>query len=452
MRNMSRRNRVYNDLFSPGTIPLRKDKHMQLQQFSVKKLFGKYDHTVNFPTRAEGNREPSLVMLCGQNGIGKTTVLQMIDGFKRLDFSMFRRVPFAAAKLMFSDGSFVSVRQVKRRLSREVFPCLRVEFKKHAVDLHMSHSGPLFDKDEASVEEFRQAFFTDTTSVMVEYVSTSRLQALYQEQAARLEEKEELAKLEEEFGQDARHEFVRSRRKHGNVLLSERIGKFTKEAQLNYRRFFSSSQPDLFPKVIERLTQKCDSTYDPDDLLARMVAVKQLDDACDAYGLFKERWDITQLKPILQRKGKRALDQHALAVVTTYVEYLESRSGERKLLIDRIQTFENTVNDFLRQKIVRFHAEKGLQITTENGMDISEGQLSSGEYHLLYLLTVALTTQRRGTVIAIDEPEISMHLEWQRKLVPAILCCASMAEPQVIIATHSPDVTAEFTSACITLE
>jgi predicted ATPase len=51
-------------------------------------------------------------------------------------------------------------------------------------------------------------------------------------------------------------------------------------------------------------------------------------------------------------------------------------------------------------------------------------------------------------VIAIDEPEISMHLSWQRKLIPALLKCASSAQPQFIIATHSPDITASHPDNC----
>ena len=41
----------------------------------------------------------------------------------------------------------------------------------------------------------------------------------------------------------------------------------------------------------------------------------------------------------------------------------------------------------------------------------------------------ALITRRRGTVIAIDEPEMSMHIAWQRKLIPNLLRCASNAAP-----------------------
>src|SRR5262249_44580999 len=86
------------------------------------------------------------------------------------------------------------------------------------------------------------------------------------------------------------------------------------------------------------------------------------------------------------------------------------------------------------------------------GTALTERRLSSGEFHLLFLMVAALVTHRRGTVIAIDEPEMSMHIAWQRKLVPALLECASRAEPLFIFATHSPDLAASFPDAMVELQ
>ena len=71
---------------------------------------------------------------------------------------------------------------------------------------------------------------------------------------------------------------------------------------------------------------------------------------------------------------------------------------------------------------------------------------------LLFLMVAALVTRRRGTVIAIDEPEMSMHIAWQRKLIPALVECASNAEPLFIFATHSPDLAASCPGAMVELK
>jgi predicted ATPase len=67
-------------------------------------------------------------------------------------------------------------------------------------------------------------------------------------------------------------------------------------------------------------------------------------------------------------------------------------------------------------------------------------------------MVAALVTKRRGTVIAIDEPEMSMHIAWQRKLVDALLRCASNASPQFIFATHAPDIVAEHRESLVAFE
>ncbi len=44
---------------------------------------------------------PAVVFIHGRNGIGKTTVLRMLEGIMRLDFNPFRQIPFTSATLTF---------------------------------------------------------------------------------------------------------------------------------------------------------------------------------------------------------------------------------------------------------------------------------------------------------------------------------------------------------------
>ncbi|AEI67445.1 putative ATP-binding protein [Corallococcus macrosporus] len=133
------------------------------------------------------------------------------------------------------------------------------------------------------------------------------------------------------------------------------------------------------------------------------------------------------------------------------MEFLESRAAERALVAERLLTFEKLASELLHEKKVTVEPEVGFRIETRDGQVLVEEQLSSGELHLLYLMVSALTTRRRGTVIAIDEPELSMHIAWQRRLVRTLFQCASKAEPQFILATHSPDIAAEYPESMIDL-
>jgi energy-coupling factor transporter ATP-binding protein EcfA2 len=426
---------------------------MQLKQLVVHGLFRQYNYTIPFPLRSEDNPNPSVVLLCGENGVGKTRLLRMLDGFLKLDFTAFREVPFKFAELTFSNDTAISVKPMIRKKGKVSIECLRVKYKKNTVDIHPTHRGWLFEEESEKIEAFNQAFEEDTSSISLRFVSTGRLQNLYDEHEAREQEKERRENHAEiYFDGTVYTKDMPNRPQQHNILLLDRIRRFIRDAQLNYRRYFSSRSPNLFPKILESLTEKSMRDYSATDLIDRINVLMEQDNVSDQYGLYKELWNPDKLKRILLLRGQKAPDMHALTVANTYIEFLESRASERLLLVNRLQTFEKSANEFLKNKSIAIHMRHGLRIIEmKQGSEIEEARLSSGEYHLLYLLVTAVTTQRRGTVIAIDEPEISMHLGWQRKLLPAILECASMAQPQVIIATHSPEITYNFSDACVHL-
>ncbi|MEY4768790.1 MAG: hypothetical protein RL637_1429, partial [Pseudomonadota bacterium] len=70
--------------------------------------------------------------------------------------------------------------------------------------------------------------------------------------------------------------------------------------------------------------------------------------------------------------------------------------------------------------------------------EINAYQLSSGEKQLLVILLTVLVQDNKPAILLMDEPEISLHIEWQRKLVQYIR--ELNPNVQIIIATHSPDI------------
>jgi predicted ATPase len=186
-----------------------------------------------------------------------------------------------------------------------------------------------------------------------------------------------------------------------------------------------------------------------DEILALLRKVAAREEKQARLGLGQDRWDFGRLAGLLDG-SEGTLDQHALSVLGTYAEFLDSRSSARELVAERLLTFEETTDDFFGDKSFRVSAQEGFQISSD-GKNLSESQLSSGEYQLLFLMVSALTTKRRGTIIAIDEPELSMHIAWQRMLVPSLIRCASRAAPQLILATHSPDIAAGYPQSMIEL-
>lgn len=72
------------------------------------------------------------------------------------------------------------------------------------------------------------------------------------------------------------------------------------------------------------------------------------------------------------------------------------------------------------------------------GEQIQPYMLSSGEKQLLVIMLTALVQEGRHCVMLMDEPEISLHIEWQQRLITLIRTLNP--NTQIILCTHSPAI------------
>jgi hypothetical protein len=369
-----------------------------------------------------------------------------------LDFNIFRKVPFIKCELRFDTGDQIVVEAE----GGEPIQGLKVSFSDLNVQLHPRNPGAVSEDQAPQLEQFRERFFAATEALNFEFIDTARIMGILHPQ----EDMVELVLTPEEMLASLREVRVMRRLKGINpkarlaakqVDLATKVQKFIQEAQINYRRFFATDDPDLFPKIINRLTSAKRTHTSAEELLSRFQKIRKEDEDSMRFGLEPDHWDYNELAVFLQEKSTEPGIDYALTVLSAYVEALESRAAERQLVARRLRTFERLIADFFEDKKVLINPKQGFEIVMSSEKRLREDQLSSGEYHLLYLMVCALVTQRRGTVIAIDEPEMSMHLSWQRKLIRALVECASNAEPQFIFATHSPDIAAEYSEHLVPL-
>jgi predicted ATPase len=97
--------------------------------------------------------------------------------------------------------------------------------------------------------------------------------------------------------------------------------------------------------------------------------------------------------------------------------------------------------------------DKGIKITDNLSLGdattaILSDKLSAGEKQMLSFLCYCMFAQ--DTVIFIDEPELSLHPDWQRLLMPTLLEIAPTN--QFFIATHSPFIYAKYPDKEIILD
>mgnify|MGYP005842524955 CR=1 FL=1 len=125
--------------------------------------------------------------------------------------------------------------------------------------------------------------------------------------------------------------------------------------------------------------------------------------------------------------------------------------AETKEEIFRPQTmFIALVNDFFQRKKLSVSKSNHLKVVTQSGKELSPRELSSGEKQLLILLGEALLQAGRTAVFIADEPELSLHVEWQEKLVRSVRSLNPAA--QIIFATHSPDIVGPFQNRIVDME
>jgi ABC-type glutathione transport system ATPase component len=72
----------------------------------------------------------------------------------------------------------------------------------------------------------------------------------------------------------------------------------------------------------------------------------------------------------------------------------------------------------------------------QNGEKLTPYQLSSGEKQMLVILLTVLIENGEPYALIMDEPEVSLHIEWQQCLINLIRKLNPKA--QVILSTHSP--------------
>ena len=65
-------------------------------------------------------------------------------------------------------------------------------------------------------------------------------------------------------------------------------------------------------------------------------------------------------------------------------------------------------------------------------------QLSSGEKQMLVILLTVLIEDLKPYVLFMDEPEVSLHVDWQQRLIDLILDLNPNV--QIILSTHAPAV------------
>ncbi|MCD8282935.1 MAG: AAA family ATPase [Prevotella sp.] len=104
-------------------------------------------------------------------------------------------------------------------------------------------------------------------------------------------------------------------------------------------------------------------------------------------------------------------------------------SAQKQLFHDLIDNF------FAETKKTIIRSENEIRFS-QIGETLMPYRLSSGEKQLLVIFLTVLVEDLQPYVLFMDEPEVSLHVEWQQQLIETIL--RLNPNVQIILTTHSP--------------
>lgn len=111
-------------------------------------------------------------------------------------------------------------------------------------------------------------------------------------------------------------------------------------------------------------------------------------------------------------------------------------------LIKRLDVFTDIVNNKLNFKRIAVSNEKGLMVLRDDGAELDASKLSSGEQQIIVLYYELIFGVKDKLMLLIDEPEISLHVAWQRELLNDFHKIIELKNGHLnlLIATHAPQV------------
>lgn len=114
------------------------------------------------------------------------------------------------------------------------------------------------------------------------------------------------------------------------------------------------------------------------------------------------------------------------------------------------KTFIDIVNDLFITKNLAFSDRNQPQFHLPKGRRFGLSDLSSGEKQVYIILSEAMVQEGKRAIYLADEPELSLHVEWQQYLVENIFKLNGQC--QIIFATHSPDILGPYSKNAINIE
>jgi len=445
----------------------------QLSKFSIQGLLGEFDHTIRI------SNDQDIIILYGPNGVGKTHVLKFIHHALRGEWMQIQELSFATAALHFTDGTKLlfsfELSQTnlhsdspRRRASiAESNPPLLVklitnegEMEWQAPSVDFSDTSPmllrrLIERDlgyrridtDVYAKTNSDERFTFTQAIAEESRAISRiLSNRYLDSSTDLSLG--LPDRMNKFVNSSASTMIETQRLIMSTPLSQTPRDRTAQTLLAIDQVSKSIQTLMEQALADnsRLSQRLDRTF-PGRLFESETTEKYVE--IDIRRIHLEQQEFRARLAEYQLGGvdesnvelpQRPLETWEIAVLGRYLRDSDQKLSSFKDLLERLDLFIQTLNSRFFRKTIRFSSDRSLEITSKSGVSLEVSQLSSGEQHEIILLKYLLFDANQNSLVLIDEPEISLHVSWQKAFLSDLSKISMVSNLRFIIATHSPQI------------
>ena len=435
--------------------PRTNDPLLRVKRVAVFGLFHLYDHDVPL------HMAERVTILHGPNGVGKTALLRLIAAVFGGRYTAITKVPFRKLDIELSEGSVITFEQTEKHDKGEsAHPGLKLSLKasgktKHTSDVTLGSPrqraylegyasgdsalerlGPdlwvdrSMGEELSTVDAFKRYAGKHSRGIIdaTESVEPDWFTKLRGRVQVHLIETQRLIRMDlDDSDRSGRSSTVmmptvRDYARDLHKRITEALARYATESQTLDQSFpqrlvKAGAQPGLTTSDLKARMNNLDAKR------ANLQKIGLLDSATSS------PFDVESLD---------ALDPAQSNVMSLYVEDTQKKLAVLDDLSRRITILLGNVNGKFRNKSIQIHREKGFVVIGPDAAPLDADALSSGEQHELVLLYDLLFRVSPGTLVLIDEPELSLHVGWQKRFLPDLLEIVQTAEFDALIATHSP--------------
>jgi predicted ATP-binding protein involved in virulence len=426
-------------------------------EFEIEKLFDKFDHRISLAG------DEHVAILYGLNGLGKTTILRILDGLLSWNASVLRDIPFERVAMKFDNDVSLQITK-EQSISSGEKPGHRYQLyllkggKQYgyldwkaedsikgvtAIQQRHPYLRPLDDNyweditdgEIISTNEIQRRFGIDVTEDMSVQPVNSWLRASLPDVSVRLIDTQRVFR--------AYPRPPRGRNRHPSAPPDA-------NSVSSYGRQLAQSIQQVLARYYEE-TQKLDQSF-PSRLLSAMktpqinsASSSQADAVNAKFAQVDEKRQRLRDAGLLQKEEDLvSLHQESPGeiqkLLNVYLSDILAKLSVFNDILARIELLKRIIDEHFRFKQLKISRDIGFEFLTDNGKSLSASKLSSGEQHIVILVYELLFVEQPGTLILIDEPEISLHISWQSSFLEDVERIAKINQNDVLIATHSPQI------------